>query len=183
MRCFFGIELSKTQRGMFKPVLNELSSLGGLKTVDIENLHITLNFFGEISDGVCKEIMDKIQSTSFEEFSIKSAGLGAFPSNKNPKIIWAGLSAGCEKIKELKNEIDTLLGNAVDSKLYHPHITLARVKQKVDGNLVNSFIRKYSSFSFGESNISRFCLFSSVLTQSGPKYGILKGYNLRIQNF
>ena len=182
MRCFFGIELSKAQKDGFKLVLNELSLMGGLKPVDIDNLHITLNFLGEIPDGVCREIMAEIQSTSFDEFTIESVGVGVFPSTINPKIIWAGLGFGADKVKEIKKEIDALLGSVSKSKLYHPHITLARVKQYPDDNLLNSFIRKYSSFSFGVSNISRFCLFSSVLTPSGPKYGVLKGYNLRIQN-
>ena len=50
MRLFVAVDLENEVREKIYELSKALSSIRGIKTVEKENLHITLKFLGEVSD-------------------------------------------------------------------------------------------------------------------------------------
>ena len=53
-------------------------------------------------------------------------------------------------------------------KKFKPHVTIFRVKNKIEG--LTDKLEKYSSYSFGKQEISEIKLKKSELTPNGPIY-------------
>src|SRR3989338_2375899 len=58
------------------------------KTTEVENLHLTLKFFGEINEVKLKEVREKLKGIKFNQINLKLGRIGMFFRNKNPRIIW-----------------------------------------------------------------------------------------------
>ncbi|MBM6705369.1 RNA 2',3'-cyclic phosphodiesterase, partial [Sutterella massiliensis] len=56
--------------------------------------------------------------------------LGAFPSNRRPRVVWAGAADGGEskRLAGLLDEALRPLGFPTEGREFTPHITLARLK-------------------------------------------------------
>ncbi len=71
-----------------------------VKWVEEENLHFTLRFFGELTpDELSRAIEAATTVTEMTPaFTIEIAGLGAFPEQGRPRVLWAGVEAGRERL-------------------------------------------------------------------------------------
>ena len=128
-----------------------------------ENLHITLEFLGYLTDEELVEVCqktDKIASGK-EAFTVKLDKICYGPGNKKPsKMVWA---TG-EKIKELN---------------IHPHVTLGRIKtwqfKQMDPDQ-RPEINEDIDLTFDVDSIE---IMESKLERGGPKYTILQSCSLR----
>jgi|UniRef100_A0A7C3Z2W0 2'-5' RNA ligase len=143
-----------------------------------ENLHITLLFLGEVSEDflarVKKELAKIAQKTKV--FSIKLGGFGAFPSWKNPRIIWIGVPFGNKEIESLQaNLVENLaqLGFKPEEKRFHPHLTIGRAKGLIKD--IDLLERRYESDLI---KVETVVLFKSTLTPNGPVYEKIEEYRL-----
>ena len=159
MRCFFGVPLPASIRKKIAPVAKEiLSNSANAKVVSEENLHITLRFLGDVEPA---EILSSFTGFTLEPFRVKLSDIGAFPNKRNPRVVWLGVSSGSEKLIELHNRITSLLH--LGSERFHPHVTLARLRSRIEQ--FPETIPELEPF-----EVSKFTLFSSTLTPSGPIY-------------
>ena len=75
-------------------------------------------------------------TASIEPFEIEVKGLGAFPSAKQPRVIWAGVTAlNLKPLLDLQESIVNSLariGHRPDDQRFHPHVTLGRIKHRRD---------------------------------------------------
>ena len=86
MRCFLAIELPKEVRDeLFKIGEGFNSKIAKIKWCSKKNIHLTLKFFGEVSEDDLKKIDSCLHSFSFEPFQ----GLTGMPNLfcSNGKII------------------------------------------------------------------------------------------------
>src|SRR5688500_11153732 len=81
-------QLSKVQ-----DALNKSIGSSGITWVRPEQIHITLRFFGQILPSEIEQIQSLAApiSASLPPFTLNCAGIGAFPSPKRPRVIWAGI--------------------------------------------------------------------------------------------
>jgi RNA 2',3'-cyclic 3'-phosphodiesterase len=98
-------------------------------------LHLTLRFLGEQPDARAAQLVAAIEAPfPVPPFIVTWHGLGAFPSPRHPRAIWLGVAAGARQLGELEREVARrAAGLAPDEELsdtrpFHPHLTLARVK-------------------------------------------------------
>src|SRR3989344_9617389 len=56
------------------------------KLTEIENLHLTLKFLGEIEENKLNEVKERLKKIEFEEFEAKLFELGTFNIHGNPRI-------------------------------------------------------------------------------------------------
>ncbi|MBU0762276.1 MAG: RNA 2',3'-cyclic phosphodiesterase [Candidatus Altiarchaeota archaeon] len=171
-RCFIGIKPDPYVLEKINPVLDRLSNQKGVKPVALPNIHLTLKFLGEINEKACIKLFGALRQISSPKPSIKVVGLGCFPHISKPKIIWAGIDDGSEEITALQKSIDEIcscIGFERDIR-FHPHMTLARVKEESNSKNIKSLVEEYHGFSFGSFTAYEFIFFQSKLTPQGPIY-------------
>ena len=170
MRIFVAIEISE------KGILDNIAQLQ--KNIDIdakavppEQIHFTLQFIGEVDEISKEKIINALNMIEFSKFEITIKGIGVFPKAKLPRVIWIGVDkAGGELLSNTANLVHKkLLGLGFkNDKAFKPHITIFRVKNKI--NDVTNELTKFSSEIFGTQQVSQIKLKKSTLTPSGPIY-------------
>lgn len=173
---FYSAELSK--------VVNELKSKSiDAKWVRVEDVHLTLQFFGYLTSEKIDEIKNAIAPgvEGLGPFKLWLEGFGAFPNSRNPRVLWVGFGGEVEKLVRLKALTDECLEKIkvpIEDREFKPHLTLARLKSPLrqDGNIL---LRDYGSFKCERVfKVNEIVLFKSVLTPKGPLYSRLHSFLL-----
>ncbi len=135
------------------------------KFVDPGAMHITLKFLGEVPGA--RAISEKLDSLAgFGPFHIRLSGLGAFPSPGRPRVLWVG--AISDRLPLLAETIESLLRDfGEDSRKFHGHMTLARIKERCD---LRGLVESYSGRMFSEFTADSIVLKESILMPGGPIY-------------
>jgi 2'-5' RNA ligase len=153
-----------------------------IRWVKKENLHLTLRFLGDTPparlaslESVCNEI-----SLRFSPFLAEISNFSAFPSWKRARVIWIGLQPE-DKLKRIAEELNKNLlrvGFPPPDKPFLPHITLARIKGKIEENSLEklSVAQKNFSFSHSKFQLSSFSLMQSILQPTGSVYKTIKSF-------
>lgn len=154
-----------------------------LRTVDAENIHITLKFLGDTPPEMVPVIGDTLEELCepLFPFDVHCQNVGAFPNIKSPRILWAGLDdEGAEVMTLLQTHVERdlhELGIDRDRRDYHPHVTLARIKSRKRPSF-ESLLQRYDDVSFGKSFINDIVLYESHLDHNGPQYRVIQRYGL-----
>ena len=175
VRAFVAVRIPVTTP--LRDILNELASMGrAVKPIAAENLHITLKFLGETDtswiDRTC-ELLDNVAS-QVTAFDITLQGLGAFPKPSRPSVVWTGIIPP-ETISKLAAAVEQKLstfGFASETRPFHPHVTLARVKARPPQGLT-AFIDHAPKAKYAEFRVNEVTLIQSVLSSQGPTYTTL----------
>jgi len=181
MRCFIAIDITDQK---LLDNLNRIAvmlNIQGVKPVEKENLHITLKFLGEISESIVQDIISQLEHVSYKEFQIRVSGLDAFPNARRPRVIWAGIKEGHIELIQLQAIIENelkALKLKLENEKFHPHITLARVKDNRSIDKVKEILNIYQNEEFGIFLAKDFVLKQSILTPSGPIYKDIKRFKL-----
>ena len=182
VRAFLAIDLDEDLKPKINKIIKEFSGIDTkIKYVELQNLHLTLKFFGDIDTNglnLLKEAIDNVVS-QFDPFKIKITGCGAFPNTNHIKVIWVGIEED-EIIRDLHDKLDkefARLGFEKDKK-FSTHLTVGRMKSAKNKNMVKDVIEKYSEFEIGEMEVTNISLKKSTLTPSGPIYEDMKVFEL-----
>ena len=173
MRTFVAVEISNEE------VINKISDFQSkininAKSVEPHNLHFTLQFLGEVSNEQAEEIAEILKKIEFSNFTVKFRGVGAFPKMKFPRVIWVGTDEnGGNALIALSKKVENSLAplGFRSDKPFKPHITVFRIKNKVED--ITKKLQVYDSFEFGLQEITNFKFKQSVLTANGPIYSDL----------
>ena len=172
MRIFISISLPENIKKEIRDIQNSIPEFRG-KLTEIENLHLTLKFLGEISQETLEKVKLRLRNVKFRKFNAEIEDLGVF-NKKLIRIIWLSLS----NINEFQKIIDDSLSDLFQKEqIFMSHITIARVK------IINNkklFLEKLKQIKFDKSEfqINKFEIQESILTSKKPKYKIIEGYNL-----
>jgi 2'-5' RNA ligase len=171
MRLFIAVRLPEELRKKMAGLAKELD-MDGIRPVKQENMHITLRFIGEVDEQKAKEIQEQLKSVEFEKFSCMVKGTGVFPNKDYVRVIWTGIESN-GKLEELSAKVNNALHGIPGDGKFSAHLTLARVKKKVD---VNEFIDKHQE-DYGSFSVGSFELVQSVLGPEGPRYNTIAVFN------
>lgn len=174
MRTFVATDINE------KSVLDSLQKLKTelkikAKSVDINKIHFTLLFLGEISEKMSHKVQEALETIEFSPFKVTFKGVGAFPNPRNPRIIWVGIEReGSQHLIEISRKIQERLAplGFKSDKPFRPHVTMFRVKNRIDD--ISEELKKYESVSFGMQEISEIKFKQSTLTPNGPIYSDLQ---------
>lgn len=142
------------------------------------NIHLTLKFIGDIPiKNISK--FEKVLSNavkSIRPFTLFASGIGAFPSLKRPKVLWAGVKGDIDVLAELELNLSEALkkeiGLAKDKKKFTPHLTIGRIKHFPNANLYN-FLKQHQKYRSDTFEVSKIYFYKSTLLSSGAKHEIL----------
>ena len=183
IRSFLAIELNENLYRSLEDLIGKLRSTRyDVRWVAPRNIHLTIRFFGEISShdiGVISTAATRAVSTT-APFEINITGLGAFPSLRSPRVIWAGIEKP-EPLMALEEMITAEL-KGIDwpppDKPFRPHITLGRVKSSRGKLDLFEILKKYNAVNPGRLLVDHISLIKSDLRPSGPVYSPLNRYCL-----
>jgi len=159
-------------------VLRELaSSRADLKIVRPELLHVTLKFLGDTEEDLTEQITSRMRDAvrDIPPFSVRLAGMGAFPSMSNIRVVWVGIEDG-KPLGEMAKNLDISIGELGferDKKGFVPHLTLARTRSGKNIANVQEILRRNGATDYGQYLIDRILLKKSVLSPQGPTYSTL----------
>jgi len=177
-RCFLAVEISDQVRKATNKLIRKLSkTTDDVKWVEAENLHITTNFLGDVTDQYLVDISSAtIELCSrYQPIDLEISGTGAFPDLSKPRTLWSQVSGGAEQLITLQEELtETLasIGFPPDTrKKYHAHLTLGRLKRVAsDLTPLLECLHENQSTHLGEFTIRQISIFASRLERNGPKY-------------
>ena len=182
LRAFLAIDVDEDLKAKMYRIIKKFKQIdANIKYVDLENLHLTLKFFGDIDIEGIDILSDKISNVvkDFDSFNIKIKGCGAFPNTNRIKVIWLGIEND-DLVKKLHDELDkefTKLGFDKDRK-FSTHLTIGRMKSAKGKAKVKSTIEEFGDVEIGEMNVDKIILKKSTLTPQGPIYEDLEIFEL-----
>jgi 2'-5' RNA ligase len=152
----------------------------GARWVPAEQIHLTLRFLGDIDDPTYHQIVNALDRVRCEPFQLRLSGTGYFPPRGRPKVLWIGVEEQ-PLLMHLHGEIEAALasvGVERERRKFHPHVTVARLRERVRPADVTPFLSATGAFSAGPVTISAFHLYSSQLRREGAIHRIEAGYTL-----
>ena len=177
LRSFVAVLLPDRVRAGLAAVSAELrGQTRGLAWVPPDNLHLTLRFLGEIGPVALERVREAVTAAAatVSPFTVSLGGLGGFPVGRAPRVLWASVVAGGEQIEALFGELEAALvarGIPGESRVFHPHITLARAR---DSRGARELVRVLGAGpAFGEVRVEALHLMRSELGPRGSRYSAL----------
>ena len=153
--------------------------LGVGNPVEAKKMHITLEFFEDISEKDMNNIETEFNHLDIEPFDIEIKGLGVFPSKNHIRVLWA--SAKSPKIREVYKRTSEVTPPSSNKHDFHPHVTLSRIKnlRKGDKKRIHQALEDFSDVKFGEFKASKIKLYKSVLGENGSSYHEIESKELQ----
>jgi len=174
MRLFVAMDIPEDVRSAIGALVAKLRvACRNARWVRIEGLHITLKFIGETPSEKTVEIKNALASIpSLAPIPINFRGLGFFPNERRPRVLWAGIAAGPE-LSALAAAVNTSLaslGFRHEERAFSPHLTLARFDTPRGLDALHAAIEKAGPLEFGRATAKEFHLYQSVLKPGGAEY-------------
>jgi 2'-5' RNA ligase len=147
------------------------------KMTELENLHLTLKFLGEIDTRKLEGAREKLKKIKFDKFEAHSGEIGIFSHRKNPRIVWIKLEG--KEIWNLQEQIDESLKDLFKKEeRFMSHMTIARVKYVKDreGFVKHVWNINTKKIAFP---VMKFKLVKSVLGANGPNYTLIEEYSAK----
>jgi len=185
MRTFIAVNLTDNIRQALSRTQEALKGEGtDVSWVKPENLHITLKFLGEVEEARLPELRETIASflRDAAPFRLTFEGLGAFPTLRAPRVIWAGAKEGAAELAALQAKIEEGLwriGFPKEERSFTPHLTLGRVRSLRRREALVEGISKATSAAFGGMVLERVELMKSQLHPAGSIYTVLESFPLK----
>ncbi len=144
-------------------------------------LHLTLHFIGDVPEAVAKAYQRALAAVESQSFDLRLAGIGQFPPEARPRVIWAGVE-NTPKLRCLHEATGKALeseGFHRERRRFHPHITLMRFKRPLRRGLASRWIQAHQDFYAEPFPVHSFTLYDSALSPSGAVYTRREEYDFR----
>ncbi len=170
IRTFVAINLPSNVKRMLAKYTRDVSGKNyEYKWVARENLHITLAFLGEIPADDITRLNSAVERTAehHKPFDAQIGSVGTFGS-----VIWVGLAEGDEKCQEIYNSLRSelmMMNFHLDDRRYHPHITIARARRRMDPETKRRFEMNEPPKQM-KFQLTELTLYESILQRDGPEY-------------
>ena len=191
MRLFVALEIPSAVRNHLAALIGELrkaeadASKDRARWVRPENLHVTLKFIGHVDGGNADSIRAVLgQVRSDSPVTIEFRGLGFFPGEKRPRVLWVG-TINSPNLPGLASDIDKRLeplGVPRETREFTPHLTLARFDPPGISEKLRAEVQRNLNLELGTLRSSEFHLFESKTKPSGAEYTILQSFRFAAES-
>lgn len=178
-RLFLAIELPVYVRESLDTLRED--GLKGFHWVATERFHITLKFIGDIPGQFQDKIERAIDPIEVKSFLLPVESIGSFPNPGKPHAVWAGVGNAHPHLFQLNKRIEDALfsiGIEPEKRIYHPHITVARVNQAAE-ETVRQYLKRHSNFGAAPFRVDAFHLYRSEERQGRRFYTKEKTWELK----
>jgi len=175
VRSFICIEIPSSIQARIEELQRRLRPLGADVTwVKASNIHLTLKFLGDVSQSQVTRVRSALSNVckGYGPIVLKIGGTGAFPSLRNPRVLWVGVTEMSETLPPLHKAVEDMLekeGFPRENKPFSPHLTFGRIRspRKVD-SLADALARE--EFAPENFRADRVILMRSQLSPGGSIY-------------
>lgn len=149
-----------------------------IKWVAPEAMHLTLQFLGETDSALLPSIGDALRAAAGAAPApvLHLAAAGSFPSLRRPDVLWIALAGELGSLQALQRSIAAALaplGFPPETRPYHPHITLGRVRRdagSAERQQLGARLRELPPLPPISWRVEALVLFESQLRREGPRY-------------
>ena len=168
-RLFSALELPEMVRTHLSLLRGEI---GGARWMPADNLHITLRFFGDVSDAVADELAGHLDAIIADPVPVEIAGTGTF-GGQGETVIHAAVKAdpALLALQKTHERIARLAGLGSPEHPFKPHVTLARVRH-ARPSMVARFLAETGALRIAPFIAPRFVLLSSRPGRGGGPYAL-----------
>jgi 2'-5' RNA ligase len=179
MRLFTAIELPPDMLLRLDRLICALRPEALINWSPLDNLHITAKFIGEWPKARLAELDAALRLLAGRvPFEIEIAELGWFPTERSPRVFWAGVSGG-KPLLDLARDTDgecSVLGIPKEERTFSPHLTLARIKHQVPLEPLRRKVQELGRVSLGSFVATSFTLYKSEPGSNASVYSKLHEY-------
>jgi 2'-5' RNA ligase len=145
-----------------------------------EQLHVTLRFLGETPEEQSDALRERLRGVRVAPFILPLEGVGTFPPNRPPRVLWIGTGAGHPRLFQLRQRIDDALlaaGLQLDLRTFHPHVTLARMTE-TPAKPIAHWLHTHRDFAAPPFRVDAFDLYASDLQPGGAVHTLVERFPL-----
>ena len=185
LRLFCAVELPEAvliRAAEFIARMRQSSTAAGVRWEQIEKLHITLKFFGEVDARRLDQLSESIvrAARGVSPFMATIEGTGAFPGGRKPRVLWLGIGDASGRLAELHRRLEDECahhGFAPEPREFHPHLTIARLRFP---EAARELIARHKETEFAAVTfpVSEVVLMQSELGPGGSRYSVLSRHSL-----
>ena len=184
-RIFIAIDISDAARDLCSSHIDSLRKEFPQVRVSWERrekLHVTLKFLGPTSQETIADLSDRITSTAAKHrpFELTLGASGSFPEKGKPRVLWIGINGGTDNLIRLQHdieEISALLGYEREHKVFHPHITIGRIRDHRDAFALAE-VHRAARTEPVEFEVSNIVIYESELRPTGSVYSKVSSHML-----
>lgn len=179
IRAFIAVQIPEEIKLRFGEIQRRLQASGAdVRWVKPGNAHMTLQFLGNTPVDKVEEIKSAVGRAggSHSDFEVSVEGLGVFPNERRPRVVWIGVTEGADSLAALQTSVSgemKKLGFEPEKRGYSPHITLGRVKSPKNVQKLVRILDAQRQFHAGKFRATEIHLIRSVLSSEGPTYSTL----------
>ena len=149
----------------------------------VENVHLTLKFFGNVEVNRIQRISDAAERAvkQFSTFQIGVGETGVFPRPSRPQVLWIGISDPSGQLTALQDRFENECaaeGFAKEDRAYRPHLTVARLR-KAEGARRLADAHLAMRFEPLVIELKELVVFRSQLSPKGSTYTVISAADLR----
>jgi 2'-5' RNA ligase len=179
----FSAEVERGLVGVVEQLERRLRNKLKVKWVGNHQLHLTLQFLGDVDIGLFPKLAGGLKGAfrDMSPFEVVVTGVGAFPTQVKPRVIWAGFKTGADNLKTLQSlvlGVTEPLGFPREERPFSPHVTLGRVKEGGRPAPITDELASMLQAEVGRCQIDMVVLMTSDLRPEGPVYSTIDSFPL-----
>jgi RNA 2',3'-cyclic 3'-phosphodiesterase len=119
-RLFIALTLPDAVRDVLAALAHPLP---GVSWTRPEQLHVTLRFLGDVPESKIEPMIARLVTVEVVPFILPVEGVGTFPPNRPPRVLWIGVGSGHPRLFQLRQRLDDALlasGLQLDVRTFHP---------------------------------------------------------------
>ena len=148
----------------------------------VENIHLTLKFFGNVAVDQVASISGAITRavTEFSAFEINVGDVGVFPKASRAQVLWIGVNDPSGKLTALHKRLEgecAAEGFEKENRAFRPHLTIARIRRP-DGARRLADAHLQMAFEPVSVAVKEVVVFRSELSSKGSTYTAISSHRL-----
>ncbi len=134
IRTFICIEIPESIKDRISKLQETLRRIDAqVSWAKPSNIHLTLKFLGGVEASRIERISKALEraANGISSFEVEVDGAGCFPSPRNPRVLWVGVSNVPEQAQQLYSNIEDELareGFEREQREFSPHLTIGRIR-------------------------------------------------------
>lgn len=182
IRTFIAIDLSPEAVDAITALQQRLKpKMPGVGWTTPQNMHLTLHFLGHIATSQVEAVQAAMAAATrpMPGFTLTVTGLGSFPNERRPKVVWAGVGGQRDALMQLQTRLGQHLTEAIgfepEARPYSPHLTLGRTRKNASAQQLSQLgavlVREQANVGqLATLEVMDICLMQSELKSGGPIY-------------
>jgi RNA 2',3'-cyclic 3'-phosphodiesterase len=176
IRAFVALDLPAATQHALASLQKEWEQLKApVAWIKPDKVHLTLKFLGNITPeqvaGIQSSLGDIASRTA--PFRLQPTACGAFPSIKQMRVIWVGLSGDLDALHTLQQNIEKgliALNFPAEERSFRGHLTLGRVKGRGHLYQLQEALLRQQGFHAEAFDVREIVLYRSELRPEGARY-------------